>query len=426
MNHPDARAAGIIAKVSGHEHVQIGRSAWVGTAQPYPELRACDHAKAMKPRSTPLPSPTGKAPAKRPLEGFTVIDFANVVAGVNGTRMFAELGADVIWVNPINPQHAPVVMIAYTSEHGVGKRSIILDASTPEGREIMNKIVAKADMILANKMDAQMERLGMDRKSLDKIDPSLIGIQVSAWRGEHVSARQNWPGYDPTAQAFTGIMERFGPKGCPTFHGIASCVDYLCGYLGTWAGLTALQARERRENGRGDWAESSLGTAATLTQCTLQQVQLPESAIGPDATGMNKGERVYQLTDGWIFAQGDHDLSKELASTTVAEALKSLADQGIMAAPVQTCRELADRHRKDISTTVRFETREESDGWVTENFAPTWFVFDGEAVPMPGSPVRVGSSGPAILASLGYSEDDIARLTESGVLGRTEWEGLKD
>ena len=63
---------------------------------------------------------------------------------------------------------------------------------------------------------------------------------------------------------------------------------------------------------------------------------------------------------------------------------------------------------------------------MTENFAPTWFVFDGEAVPMPGAPVRVGSSGPAILARLGYSEDDIARLTDSGVVGRTEWEGLTD
>ena len=138
----------------------------------------------MIPRSHPLPSPTGKAPAKRPLEGFTVIDFANVVAGVNATRMFAELGADVIWVNPTNPQHAPVVMIAYTSEHGVGKRSIILDSSTPEGREIMNKIVSKADMIVANKLDAQMERLGLDRKSLDKIDPSLIGIPCTKppWR----------------------------------------------------------------------------------------------------------------------------------------------------------------------------------------------------------------------------------------------------
>lgn len=290
----------------------------------------------------------------------------------------------------------------------------------------MNKIVSKADLILANKRDDQMERLGLDRKSLDKIDQSLIGIQVSAWRGEKTSAYQNYPGYDPIAQAFTGILDRFGPEGCPTYHGIASCVDYICGYLGTFAGLTALYAREHRKDGVGDWAEASLATAATLTQCTLQQTHLPETAKGPHATGMNDHERLYQLSDGWIFAQGDHDLSAELASTTVEKALQSLAAKGILAAPVQTCRQLADRHRDDSSTTVRFETRPESDGWVTENYAPTWFVFDGEPVPMPGAPVRVGSEGPAILAELGYSDEDIERLTESGVLGRTEWEGLTD
>ena len=423
MKHPHARAAGIIAEIPGHGHGQIGRSAWVGSAQPYPGLRGCKSMESVPPRSTPLPSTTGRNPAKRPLEGFTLVDFSNVVAGPNGARMFAELGATVYWVCPIIPQHAPVIMIAYTTESGVGKRSIILDTNTREGREIMNKLVGKADMILANKRDDQMERLGLDRKSLDKLDPALIGIQLSAWRGEKPSARDGWPGYDPIAQAFTGIMDRFGPEGSPTYHGIASCVDYLCGYLGTWAGVSALYARERRRNGRGDWAEASLGTAATLTQCTLQQVRLPDSAVGPHATGMNEGERVYQLSDGWIFAQGDHDLSKELASTTVEKALALLGDKGIRAVPVQTCRELANRHRDNSSTTVRFETRKESDGWVTENYAPTWFTFDGEAVPMPGAPVRVGSSAPAILAELGYSEKDIQRLTTSGVVGPTEWAG---
>ncbi len=426
LDHPDARAARIVTDVAGHEHVQIGRSAWLGSAQPYPDLRACKAIEALPARSTLLPTATGEATAKRPLEGFTLVDFANVVAGPNGARMFAELGATVYWMCPTRPLHAPVVMVAYTSESGVGKRSIILDSSTPEGREIMNKIVADADMILANKLDGQMERLGLDRASLDKLDPKLIGIQLSAWRGEKPSERQNWPGYDPIAQAFTGILDRFGPEGCPTYHGIASCVDYICGYLGTWAGVSALYAREHRNDGIGDWAESSLGAAASLTQCNLQQTELPESAKGPYATGMTEGERVYQLSDGWIFAQADRDMSEEIASMTVEEGLKSFADSGVLAAPVQTCRELADRHREDISTTVVFETRDAVDGWVTENFAPTWFVFDGEAVPMPGAPNRVGSEGPAILRELGYSDEDVERLTDSGILGRTEWEGLTD
>ncbi len=215
-------------------------------------------------------------------------------------------------------------------------------------------------------------------------------------------------------------MHRFGPEGCPSFHGFASCVDYLCGYLGTWAGVTALYARERRADGRGDWAQSSLAVAATLNQLLQQQTPEPESARGHFATGMSDGERLYELSDGWIFAQGDHDLSDELSSFTVDQALAHLGENGVSAERVQRCKELADRHRKDPSKTVNFEKRE-SDGWENENFAPTWFAFDGEPVPCPGAPVRLGSAGPAILEELGYSSDDIERLISSGVVGNTEW-----
>lgn len=426
QNDPHARASGIIAEVEGHDHVQFGRSIWIGSAQPYPALRACASAEAVPSRSTALPSANGQKSPERPLEGFTLVDFSNVVAGPNGARMFAELGATVYWICPSSPQHSPVVMVAYTSESGVGKQSIILDMTKDEGREIMNKIVSKADMIIANKLDNQMERMGLDRVSLDKLNPALIGIQLSAYRGEKPSARQNWPGYDPVAQAFTGIMDRFGPEGCPTFHGVASCVDYLCGYLGTWAGVTALQARERRQDGIGEWAETSLATAATLTQCTLQQTQLPASAQGPYATGMNDSERVYQLSDGWIFAQGDRDLSDDLASSTVEQALATLSERGVPAVPVQTCRELADRHRANRSTTVAFEKRDESHGWVTENFAPTWFTFDGESVPCPGAPQRIGSEATEILADFGYSGADVERLVSDGVVGQTEWAHIRE
>ncbi len=426
LSHPHARASGVVADVEGHDHVQIGRSVWIGSAQPYPALRSCEGVEALPDRAAPSPQTNGQQPAARPLEGFTLVDFTNVVAGPNSGRMFAELGATVYWICPYSPQHSPVVMVAYTSESGVGKQSIILDMSKDQGREIMNKIVARADMVLANKLDSQMERMGLDRKSLDQLNPALIGIQLSAYRGEIPSARQNWPGYDPVAQAFTGIMDRFGPEGCPTFHGVASCVDYLCGYLGTWAGVTALQARERRQDGIGDWAEASLATAATLTQCTLQQTQLPESAQGPYATGMNDSERVYQLSDGWIFAQGDRDLSDDLASSTVEQALATLSERGIQAVPVQTCRELADRHRANPSRTVAFEKRDESHGWVTENFAPTWFTFDGESVPCPGAPQRVGSEATEILAEFGYSSAEVERLVSDGVVGQTEWAHIRE
>lgn len=419
----DARTAHIFAQVEGLKQPQIGRLAWIASAQPYPDLKALEHVDSVPARTSSLPTKKSN-PAKRPLEGYTLVDFTNVIAGPNCGRMFSELGATVYKIDPIDPHHSPVVMTTWAAEHGVGKRTIILDMSTDEGKKIMQRIVSKADWILANKMDAQFTRMGLDRASLDKIDPRIIGIQTTAHKGEKPGARDAYPGYDPVIQAITGIMERFGPEGCPAYHGVASCVDYLCGYLGTWAGVSALLAREQNKDAKGDWAEASLATAASLTQVLLQQSPEPASARGPFATGMNEGERVYQLSDGWIFAQGKHDMSKELSPLTVEAALDKLSKQGIPAVPVQTCKALADRHRDKPTTTVDFELRE-SDGWINECFAPSWFAFDGERVASPGPAHRVGSDGPKILAELGYSKKEIERLVATAVVGQTEFLPVK-
>lgn len=417
---PKAHAAGIFAEVSGSAEPQIGRAAWVASAQPYPSLQSCRSVDVLPTRSPRQHSGRPETCAGGPLAGFTVVDLCNVVAGPACGRVFVELGATVIKIDPINPQHSPTVMVTWAGETAVGKRSMILDTDSAEGRAILHRLVAAADLVLGNKLDSQFERLGLDRVSLGKLNPAAIGVQLSAHRGEKRGARHDYPGYDPALQGLTGIMMRFGREGCPTFHGIASCVDYLCGYLGAWAGVTALAARERRNDGRGDWAEASLATAATLIQLLLHQTAEPATARGAFATGRSAGERTYQLSDGWIFAQAPGDLSAELATMTVANGLAELAARGINAVRIQTLQELADRHRASPTATVRFEKRER-DGWETECFAPSWFAFDGVPGPRPAAAPRIGSDAPAILAELGYKAADVERLVGSGVVGHTEW-----
>ena len=268
---PKAHAAGIFTKVRGSAGPQIGRSAWVASAQPYPPLESCRRADALPARDTHPRSSEPDVVARLPLAGFTVIDLCNVVAGPACGRVFVELGATVVKIDPMRPQHSPTIMVTFAGETAVGKRSIILDTDTAEGRAILLRMVSGADMVLANKLDSQFTRLGLDPASLDALNPSAIGVQLSAHRGDKRGPRHDYPGYDPALQGLTGIMVRFGQDGCPTFHGIASCVDYLCGYLGAWAGVTALAARERRKDGRGDWAESSLATAATLVRTETVQ-----------------------------------------------------------------------------------------------------------------------------------------------------------
>jgi crotonobetainyl-CoA:carnitine CoA-transferase CaiB-like acyl-CoA transferase len=417
---PQAHAAGIFADVRASAAPQIGRSAWVASAQPYPALESCVRADPLPARDTPPRSTEPGVPTKAPLAGFKVIDLCNVIAGPACGRAFVELGATVVKIDPVRPLHSPTVMVTFAGETAVGKRSIILDTERAEGRAILHRLVSGADLVLANKLDSQFASLGLDRESLAAHNPAAIGVQLSAHRGEQRGPRHDYPGYDPALQGLTGIMVRFGADGCPTFHGIASCVDYLCGYLGVWAGVTALAARERRKDGRGDWAESSLAAAASLVQLLLQQTPEPVTARGPHATGRTAGERVYQLADGWIFAQSPCDLSSELAPMTVADALAALTARGIHAVPVQTMRQLTDRHRAMPTRTVRFEARER-DGWTTECFAPSWFAFDGEPAARPAAAARIGADATAILAELGYTAADVEHLSASGIVGRTEW-----
>jgi crotonobetainyl-CoA:carnitine CoA-transferase CaiB-like acyl-CoA transferase len=417
---PQAHEAGIFAAVRGSAAPQVGRSAWIASAQPYPALESRRHIDALPARGSRSGRPASGAPASQPLAGFTVVDLCNVVAGPACGRVFVELGATVVKIDPMRPQHSPTIMVTFAAETAVAKRSLILDSDTDEGRAILHRLVAKCDLVIANKLDSQLARLGLDPESLKRLNPRAIGIQLSAHRGEKRGPRHDYPGYDPALQGLTGIMVRFGSEDCPTFHGIASCVDYLCGYLGAWAGVTALAARERRRDGRGDWAESSLAAAATLIQLLLQQTPEPPSARGPYATGRSAGQRIYKAADGWIFADAPHDMSADLAPMTVDTAVAELAAKGIDAVPVQTLKELVDRHRASPTRTVRFEKRER-DGWVNECFAPSWFALDGVANARPAAPPRIGADAPAILTELGYAERDVERLQDAGIVGPIEW-----
>jgi hypothetical protein len=181
-----------------------------------------------------------------------VIDLCNVIAGPACGRAFVELGATVVKIDPMRPLHSPTVMVTFAGETAVGKHSIILDTESAEGRAILHRLVASADLVLANKLDSQFASLGLDRESLAAHNPAAIGVQLSAHRGEKRGQRHDYPGYDPALQGLTGIMVRFGADGCPTFHGIASCVDIP-------AAISACGRRQRWRRGSAPGRTRRLG-----------------------------------------------------------------------------------------------------------------------------------------------------------------------
>ncbi len=418
---------------AGPSAPQLGRAAWLHSAQPYPELKPGEALSVeqglQKSQSTfKWDERECQTFSPLPLAGTVVLDLSNVIAGPNAARMLGELGATVFRVEQPYPTHMPLALTIWGAEAGAGKKSLILDTNTPAGKEILNRLIQKADFIVINKGDAQCQRLGVDLESLAHTNPKAILVQLTAHHGEKHSDRHDFPGYDPIGQAMTGIMKRFGPEGCPTYHGLASCVDYITGYLAVWAAVSALFAQSRSvQSGlaqpaarQGDRAESSLMSAASLVSCAFLYGEPPAHQCGPQAVGRTSTQRAYQVVDGWVYALAAEDLSATLSQLSVQQALAFLRARGIESARVNTVREMADMHREAISHTIRFQERQHA-GWVMECFVPTWLCFNRHIAQDRQGAVRIGSSAEAVLRELNYASGEIDQFRADRIILGTEW-----
>jgi len=436
MKDPHAKASRVVADVEGLDEAQLGRTAWLRSVGEYPNLKKMAAGDAVDFNGTAAPKVNGK-PHARPLEGIVIADFANVIAGPACGRMFAELGATVYKLGPGLPQHGPMVMMVWQAELHQGKKSIILDAKKEAGREVIAKMVKKADIVLLNKMDNQLSKLGLNREALDVHSKDTILLQLKSHQGERYTERSNWNGYDPALQGKTGLMTRFGPPGCPNFHGVASCVDYLTGYMAMWGGLAALYSRSARQTDQGDWAVTSLATCASLTQLTLQKNEPPASAVGCYATGMTAHNRVYRVADAnagggptamrYIYGQAPVSTDADALVAAVRtmgqdEAIAHFEGElGVLAVPVNTVRQIADKSADGKSKSANFKKKTAGQGWDVETWEPTWFCFDGEPMECAGAPTFSGSDAPQVLADLGYSSSDILAMQQSRAVVPTNW-----
>jgi crotonobetainyl-CoA:carnitine CoA-transferase CaiB-like acyl-CoA transferase len=422
MNCSWAKDAGLVETVLGLERAQLGRAVAVRSAEPYPPLTAGRRIEAAG-KTAPSAPQGHRAPARKPLTGYVVLDLANVIAGPACGRLLGELGATVLKMDTTRPDHQPLVTVVWGAEANQGKKSILADLRTIEGRKVLTVLVGKADIVVMNATDSGVRRLGLTAEQLHEINPRAIGVQISAFKGARPSSHFDRPGYDPLLQAATGVMTRFGSDDMPLLHGIASCVDYLTGYLGAFAAVTALQARERRGDNRGDWVDASLASAAALTQLLFQFEPAPVSATGPAATGPSPTARLHHLSDGWIFAESATDISGALAGLSVAEAINWLRRQGSAVAPVRSIATLKARYLKEPSATIRFRTVGK-DGLRATLLEPTWFQFDGRALSPPDEPPRPGADAPEVLHALGFGIEACQAMLAAGSIGGADWSHL--
>ncbi|MCE7927453.1 MAG: CoA transferase [Dehalococcoidia bacterium] len=205
-----------------------------------------------------------------PLEGIVVVDFTEYVAGPYCTMMLADMGAEVLKVEPFEGDHwrrqQPVAGRESRYYIGVnrGKKSIALRLETPEGRAIAHDLVRRADVVVTNYRPGLPEQLGLDYETLAGLRPGLIYAALSAFGPQGPYSGR--PGFDLLVQAMSGIMdfERKVERGVPV--GITSFApaDLSTGMFTAYAIAAALFMRER--SGLGQKIDTSLFASAIAIQ----------------------------------------------------------------------------------------------------------------------------------------------------------------
>ncbi len=396
-----------------------------------------------------------------PLEGIRILDVATFIAAPFASTILSEFGAEVIKVE--NPKGGDPWRhygtktardgdtLAWMTESR-NKTSVTLDLRTPEGVDILKRLVAVSDVMCENFRPGTLERWGLGWNVLNRINPKLVLLRVSGY-GQTGPYKQR-PGFARIAQAFGGLTYLAGmPDGPPVTPGSTSLADYTSGLYGALGILIALKSRDR--TGEGQVIDMALYESifrfldelvpAYAKEGTVRQREGMGTKLacphGHFQTGDDKwvsiactsdrmfkrlskvmgspelaGEDMYQTTAQRISARVTVDglVTEFTRSYKQSEVLQKCTDGDVPCGAINSV--------ADIFEDPQFEAR--------ENFLRFTDLVAGEIV-IPGvipklskTPGRVKHVGPplgdgidAVFGGLlGLSEDEIAALKDKGVI----------
>jgi len=434
LRRPELRTAGIV-HLTEHGGLAPGPSVWL------PGRR---DQRGTTARQQPQPIP--EAPAR--LSGRLVLDLTSMVAGPVCGRTLAEYGAEVLKVDSPRPHHGPRLTCWYGVDVNQGKRSMLLDLARPEGRAVLDRLLLHADVLLHNFTESACQRLHLRTEELQALNPQLVVMRIGAFLGPRTGPFDVRKAYDPVLQAASGIMLRYGGKEMPVHHGIASCVDYLTGYLAAWGVALALIQRAR-SSGTACEAATSLAQAAQLIQlpyCVADESCAPTEGIsGQWARGTHALNRLYRARDGWIFLAappGARDricsalglatstMTEEALAAAMARAIRScrradlatvLRDRQIAVVDVEPLAHLpeapGDQPGEPVrpGATVRAVLRRGPGGEVIRTLAPTYALSEAAPLLNLAPAPRLGADTRAVLGELGLDQVEIERFLSARV-----------
>jgi crotonobetainyl-CoA:carnitine CoA-transferase CaiB-like acyl-CoA transferase len=391
------------------------------------------------------------------LEGVKILDFTMFQQGAEGTRMLADMGADVLKVEPnlLGDLGRYMTVLGddlfspYFLAHNRGKRAIALNLKTDEGREIILKLASEVDVVTHNFRPGVMEKLKLTYDDIRAVNPEVIYAFATAWGSKGDRAPE--PGFDIAGQAMGGLISVTGDGEYPVPAG-AAIADFAGAMHLALGVMTALFARQR--TGRGQCLDVSL-LGSTIA---MQGWEITYHLItGTDGQKAGKGHRlvptvwrVFKTRDSYLVICGVgenrwpallrvtgleyladdprfenhfvrstnleelHEILQEAFLTrTNEEWMKLLRAEDLIYAPVMSYAELANDPQARINgyvTTIDHPGRGSIDvTGLPINFSETP-VSPGNAAP------ELGQHTEQVLLALGYSWDEIAALRDKKVI----------
>jgi formyl-CoA transferase len=234
-----------------------------------------------------------------PLEGVRVIEFTHMVMGPTCGMILADLGAEVIKIEPPGgdkTRNLPGLGIGFFRSFNRNKKSVVLDINTPDGHATAVELIGQCDVMLENFRPGLMTKLGLDYETLSKTHPGLVYV---SHKGFLPGPYEHRTALDEVVQMMGGLSYMTGPAGRPLRAG-TSVNDIMGGMFGAIGVLAALRERER--TGRGQEIQSAL-----FENCVFLSAQHVQQFLmtGEPAPPMPSRVSAWSVYDVFTLAEGE-------------------------------------------------------------------------------------------------------------------------
>jgi crotonobetainyl-CoA:carnitine CoA-transferase CaiB-like acyl-CoA transferase len=237
--------------------------------------------------------------SKLPLEGIRVAEFCHVVMGPTCGLVLADLGAEVIKVEPLDGDHTRKLVASgagFFPTYNRNKKSLAVDLKAPEGREAVLKLISGADVVTENFRTGAMDKLGFGYAAASRLNPRIVYCSL---KGFLPGPYEHRTGLDEVVQMMGGLAYMTGGRYGPLRAG-ASVNDVMGGMFGAIAILAALH--QRAATGKGQYVQSALyeNNAFLMAQHMMEGL-----ATGKPVSPMPDRVRAWALYDNFKTHEGE-------------------------------------------------------------------------------------------------------------------------